>query len=59
MATPKKRQSKTRKRSRRTHDVLTAPTLTRCPNCGAWHVYHTVCSECGYYRGQIAIEMDI
>ena len=29
-----------------------------CPNCGAWHVSHTVCPECGYYRGQIAIEKE-
>ena len=29
-----------------------------CPNCGAWHVYHTVCGECGYYRGKLAIEKE-
>ncbi|MDO5036108.1 MAG: 50S ribosomal protein L32 [Porphyromonas sp.] len=58
MATPKRRQSKTRTRKRRTHDVLNAPTLAKCPNCGAWHVYHTVCSECGYYRGQIAVYVE-
>ena len=27
-----------------------------CPNCGAMHIYHTVCGECGYYRGKLAIE---
>ena len=43
MAHPKRRQSKTRTAKRRTHDVA---------NCGAWHVYHTVCPECGYYRGK-------
>ncbi|WP_286331986.1 50S ribosomal protein L32, partial [Duncaniella freteri] len=32
------------------------PTLALCPNCGSWHLYHTVCGECGYYRGRIAIE---
>ncbi|MBR5848075.1 MAG: 50S ribosomal protein L32, partial [Bacteroidaceae bacterium] len=21
-----------------------------------WHVYHTVCGACGYYRGKLAIE---
>jgi len=34
------------------------PTLTICPNCGAWHVYHRVCNECGYYRGKLAIEKE-
>ena len=44
MAHPKRKQSKTRTAKRRTH--------------GAWHVYHTVCGECGYYRGKLAIEKE-
>ena len=52
MAHPKRRQSKTRTAKRRTHDVAVAPTIAQCTNCGAWHVYHTVCPECGYYRGK-------
>ncbi|WP_443680624.1 50S ribosomal protein L32, partial [Phocaeicola coprocola] len=23
-----------------------------------WHVYHTVCGACGYYRGKLAIEKE-
>ena len=42
MAHPKRRQSKTRTAKRRTHDKAVAPTLAICPNCGEWHVYHTV-----------------
>ena len=45
MAHPKRRQSKTRTAKRRTHD-------------GEWHVYHTVCGACGYYRGKLAIEKE-
>ena len=30
----------------------------KCPNCGEWHVYHTVCGACGYYRGKLAIEKE-
>ena len=56
MAHPKRKQSKTRTAKRRTHDKAVAPTIALCPNCGAWHIYHTVCPECGYYRGKIAIE---
>ena len=47
MAHPKRRQSKTRTAKRRTHDKAVAPTLAICPNCGEWHVYHTVCGACG------------
>ncbi len=43
MAHPKRRQSSTRQ---------------ACPNCGEWHVYHTVCGACGYYRGKLAIEKE-
>ena len=58
MAHPKRKQSKTRTAKRRTHDKALVPTLVLCPNCGAWHVYHTVCGECGYYRGKVAIEKE-
>ena len=56
MAHPKRKQSKTRTAKRRTHDKALVPTIVACPNCGAWHLYHTVCGECGYYRGKLAIE---
>ena len=55
MAHPKRKQSKTRTAKRRTHDKAVAPTIA-CPNCGAWHVYHTVCGECGFYRGRVVLE---
>ena len=58
MAHPKRRQGKTRTAKRRTHDKAVAPTMAICPNCGAWHIYHTVCGECGYYRGKLAIEKE-
>ncbi|HRZ96130.1 MAG TPA: 50S ribosomal protein L32 [Paludibacter sp.] len=56
MAHPKRKISKQRARTRRTHYKAVAPTLAICPNCGAAHIYHTVCGECGYYRGKLAIE---
>ena len=58
MAHPKRKLSKTRTAMRRTHDKAVEPTLALCPICGAWHVYHTVCGECGYYRGRQAIVKD-
>lgn len=56
MAHPKRRQSHTRQAKRRTHDVVKAPTLAVCANCGAMHIYHTICPSCGYYRGKLAVE---
>ncbi|MBQ7634223.1 MAG: 50S ribosomal protein L32 [Bacteroidaceae bacterium] len=58
MAHPKRRQSKTRTRKRRTHDNAPMPTLTLCPNCGGWHIRHSVCPNCGQYRGKQAIVME-
>ena len=55
MAHPKRRQSKTRTAKRRTHDKAVAPTLAKCPNCGEFYVYHTVCPSCGQNRGKVAI----
>ncbi|HCK22517.1 MAG TPA: 50S ribosomal protein L32, partial [Bacteroidetes bacterium] len=50
MPHPKRRQSKTRTRKRRTHDALEAPHTQNCSNCGAPVLRHRVCSECGFYR---------
>lgn len=58
MAHPKRRQGKSRTAKRRSHDGAVAPTLAICPNCGSWHIYHTVCNDCGYYRGKLAIQKD-
>ena len=56
MAHPKHKTSKTRRDKRRTHYKAVAPTLTKYSNCGATIQSHTVCPECGYYRGQLAID---
>ena len=49
MAVPQRRISKTRKRLRRTHFKLAAPTLWKCPNCGELIRPHHVCPSCGYH----------
>ena len=59
MAHPKRKISKQRRNKRRTHLKLQEPALTECQNCGATHQRHTVCPECGYYRGKQAIELEI
>lgn len=59
MAHPKHRTSQSRRNKRRTHDKAVPATLATCSNCGATVKYHTVCPECGYYRGKLAIEKNI
>jgi len=56
MAVPQNRISKTRKRKRRTHFKLQAPTMAICPNCGEMTLSHTVCKKCGYYKGKQVVE---
>jgi large subunit ribosomal protein L32 len=34
------------------HIFLKAPTLTRCPKCGKPVLPHTVCLNCGFYKGK-------
>ena len=55
MAHPKTQTIAHRTAKRRTPTRLLSP-IAICPNCGAWHLYHTVCGECGYYRGKQVIE---
>jgi large subunit ribosomal protein L32 len=59
MAHPKHKISSTRRDKRRTHYKATPATLSTCSNCGAAVKYHTVCGECGYYRGKLAIEKEV
>ncbi|GIW69202.1 50S ribosomal protein L32 [Candidatus Parcubacteria bacterium] len=35
---------------RRSHHKLQGPRLSRCVHCGAPHVRHTMCKNCGHYR---------
>ncbi len=56
MAHPKRRQSTSRRDKRRTHYKAVTPALGVCSNCGTTVKMHTVCGECGYYRGKLAIE---
>ena len=56
MPNPKHKISKSRRDKRRTHDKLSAPSITSCSNCGAPVLMHRVCPECGYYRGKLAVE---
>ena len=57
MAVPKKRRSKSRKRTHRSLWSIDVPTMAICSNCGMMHVAHRVCMSCGYYKGRPVIQI--
>jgi len=41
---------------RRANIKLKAPSLGACPKCKTPVVSHTVCKNCGYYKGKMVID---
>jgi len=58
MPVPKRRQSKTRTRKRRAHHALTPIQTVVCKQCGHTALPHTVCSNCGTYRGRSVLKVE-
>lgn len=58
MAVPKRKKSKSRRNSRRSHWKATRPTLTECPQCHEPKIPHRVCPHCGYYKDRQAVEVE-
>ncbi len=54
---PKRRTSKSKRNMRRSHDALTPPTLSECPQCHEVKMPHLVCPSCGYYKGKEVIQI--
>lgn len=52
MAVPKKRTGHSAQGHRRSNWKATKPETTKCPNCGATVLTHTVCTACGTYKGE-------
>ena len=51
MAVPKKRTGASAQGHRRANWKASVPETTTCKNCNALVLTHTVCAECGYYKG--------
>jgi large subunit ribosomal protein L32 len=55
---PKRKHSKGRRDRRRAHDSLTLINTVACSNCGQMRLAHTVCPNCGHYKGREIIEIE-
>lgn len=55
---PKRKISKGRRDRRRAHDAIKPVNLIQCPNCGEMRLPHTVCLNCGHYKGKEVIAVE-
>ncbi len=58
MALPKRRHSHSRTRTRRAHDFLTPPNVSKCPDCGEPKQPHRLCGGCGSYHGRTVVKFE-
>ena len=58
MAVPKGKTSRSVRNMRRSHDALTAPAVSLCPQCKEPKRPHRVCRNCGTYRGRQVVAVD-
>ena len=55
MAVQKSRKTRSTRGMRRSHNALTAPTLSKDPVTGATHLRHNVSPD-GFYRGRQIVQ---
>jgi large subunit ribosomal protein L32 len=55
---PKRKHSKGRRDRRRSQDALVATNLVQCRNCGEMRLPHSVCPNCGHYKGREVINVE-
>ncbi len=51
------RHTKSHTKNRRSHHALVATSFAKCTNCQALKHRHTVCSNCGFYRGNKVLDL--
>ncbi len=57
MAVPKQRHTKSRRNKRRMHLFIKPLLLTKCLKCGESVLPHTICLNCGFYKGKEIIDV--
>lgn len=43
--------------NRRSHHALTEPRLSTCKDCGAQHIRHHMCANCGRYKSRVVVNV--
>lgn len=59
MAHPKRKHSNSRTGKRRSHDFITANSLSVCSNCGEKIMPHRICQSCGCYKGKQQVTVKV
>ena len=59
MAVPKKRRSKSRKRTHKSLWKIGIPTYQRCSNCNELTMTHNACTHCGFYKGKQVLTVKV
>jgi len=57
MAVPKQHRSKSRQGQRRMHIFIKEVSLAVCPKCGKPVLPHTLCKNCGFYKGKEIVDV--
>ncbi len=57
MGVPKQKHTKSRRNKRRSHLFLKKKILTICPKCGKLILPHTMCKNCGFYKGKEVVNV--
>lgn len=52
------RATRSHTRNRRSHHGIESPRLSKCTECSALHLRHTICDACGSYRGRKVIDVE-
>lgn len=51
------RHTRSHTRNRRSHHALKTAQFVACGKCGSQNLPHTVCSNCGSYKGRVVIDI--
>jgi large subunit ribosomal protein L32 len=56
MPNPRRRHTRSKRGKRRSHDALSNPAVSTCPQCGEPKRPHNICTNCGTYKGRTVIK---